>query len=47
MVLEEVGGVINFKLANPNSILAAINPDWSIKAMLDSLKEEAVIIRDQ
>lgn len=40
MVLEEVGGVINLRLANPKSILAAINPDWSIQALLDALKEE-------
>ena len=40
MVMSEMGNVINLKMANPNSILAAINPDWSIKVILDAILDK-------
>ena len=40
MVLDEVGSFINLKMANPNSILKTINPDWSISALLGVYKNK-------
>lgn len=31
--MNEIGGVVNLRMANPNFILKTINPDWSLKAI--------------
>jgi len=44
MVMDEIGGVVNLKMANPNFILKTMNPDWSLKAIRNAILNKKVKI---